>query len=53
MVGPNKGITTLVSKIVRTVADEADEGFVSKSTEETINKIENYNKKRGLEIKDD
>ena len=46
MVGPNKGITTLVSKIVRTVADEADEGFVSKSTEETISKIEEYNKSR-------
>ena len=32
--------------IVRAIADEFDEGYVSKSTEETIFKLEDYNTKR-------
>ena len=52
MVGPNHGITTLASRIVRAVEDEADVGFVSKSTEETIHKIENYNKTRNVVLKE-
>ena len=40
MVGPNVGLSNFGSIIVRAVANECDEGNVSKSTEETIAKIE-------------
>ena len=46
MVGPNLGIATIASIVIKTVAEEADIGLVSYSTEETINKIESYNEKR-------
>ena len=46
MVGPNIGLAKFGNLIVRKVADEADVGHVSKSTEETIAKIEEYNKGR-------
>ena len=46
MVGPNVGLTNFGSIIVRAIADEYDEGRVSRSTEETIAKIEEYNKTR-------
>ena len=46
MVGPNIGIATIASVVIKTIAEEADTGLVSKSTEETINKIEVYNDKR-------
>ena len=46
MVGPNIGIATIASVVIKTVAEEADTGLVSKSTDETINKIEVYNDKR-------
>ena len=52
MVGPNIGLSTLASIVVRAVADEADEGYVSKSTEETLNKVENYNKNRDDLVKE-
>jgi hypothetical protein len=45
MVGPNVGLANFASMIVRTIADDMDEGHVSKSTEETICKLENYNAK--------
>ena len=38
--------------IIRRVADAADEGHASKSTEETIAKIEEYNKSRDTLIGD-
>ena len=46
MVGPNVGPSTFANIIIRTVADEADTGLVSKSTEETLAKVEKYNKER-------
>ena len=46
MVGPNVGLAKFGNLIIRKVADEADIGHVSKSTEETIAKIEQYNKNR-------
>ena len=46
MVGPNIGLAKFGNLIIRKVADEADVGHVSKSTEETIAKIEDYNKNR-------
>ena len=46
MVGPNVGLTNFGSIIVRAVADEYYVGLVSKSTEETISKLEEYKKKR-------
>jgi len=48
MIGPNVGIANFASMIVRKVAEVADVGHVAKSTEETINKIENYNKNREI-----
>jgi hypothetical protein len=44
MVGPNVGLSTLGCRIVRAIADNHDTGNVSKSTEETISKLEEYNK---------
>ena len=46
MIGPNIGLAKFGNLIVRKVADEADIGHVSKSTEETVAKIEEYNKDR-------
>ena len=46
MVGPNVGLTNFGSIIVRAIANEYDVGNVSKSTEETISKLEEYNKCR-------
>ena len=46
MVGPNVGLANFASTIVRTMADDMDKGHVSKSTEETIHKLEEYNAKR-------
>ena len=46
MVGPNIGLSELGSRIVRKIADNADIGLVSKSTEEVINKFEIFNKGR-------
>ena len=46
MVGLNVGISNVTCEVVKTIAEEADTGFVSKSTEETISKIEEYNKSR-------
>ena len=46
MVGPNLGILELWSIIVRKIADEADVGLVVKSTEELINKFEEFNESR-------
>ena len=46
MVGPNIGLSKFGNLIIRKVADEADVGHVSKSTEETIAKIEEFNKNR-------
>ena len=53
MVGPNVGISNLTCEVVRRIADEANTGYVSKSTEETINKIEKYNESRKDLIKAD
>jgi hypothetical protein len=52
MVGPNVGLANFGSMIIRKVADAADEGYASKSTEETIAKIEEYNKNRDALIGD-
>ena len=46
IVGPNVGLSELGSIFVRKIADIADTGLVSKSTEEVLNKIESYNKRR-------
>jgi hypothetical protein len=46
VVGPNIGLSEMGSIIVRKIADNTDEGLVSKSTEEVLNKIETYNKRR-------
>ena len=46
MIGPNIGLAKFGNLIIRKVADEADIGHVSKSTEETVAKIEEYNKDR-------
>ena len=46
IVGPNIGMSDIGSLIVRKIADHADGGLVSKSTEEVLDKIEQYNKKR-------
>ena len=46
MVGPNVGISDIGSLIVRKIAENADKGLVAKSTEEVINKFEEYNKTR-------
>ena len=46
VVGPNIGLSEIGSKIVRKIADTADVGLVAKSTEEVLNKIETYNKRR-------
>ena len=46
MVGPNVGLANFASMIVRQIADDADVENVSKSTEETIAKIEEFNKAR-------
>jgi hypothetical protein len=48
MVGPNVGLANYGSMIVRAIANEFDVGNVSKSTEETIAKIEEYNKNREI-----
>ena len=47
IVGPNIGLSELGSILVRKVAESADIGLVSTSTEEVINKIEDY-KRRDL-----
>ena len=46
LVGPNIGLSEIGSLIVRRIADNADGGLVSKSTEEVLHKIEKYNKER-------
>ena len=46
IVGPNIGLSELGSIIVRKIAEKADVGLVIKSTEEALNKIENFNKSR-------
>ena len=52
-VGPNVGLSTFGSIIVRKVADAHDVGHVSKSTEETIAKLEEYNERRkDLDVND-
>ena len=48
MVGPNVGLANYGSIIIRAIANEFDVGNVSKSTEETIAKIEEYNKNREI-----
>ena len=45
-VGPNIGLSEIGSRIVRKIADNADVGLVSKSTEEVLNKFETFNKSR-------
>ena len=52
MVGPNVGIATIAGMVIKTITEEADVGLVSKSTEETVNKIEGYNDKREAENKE-
>ena len=46
IVGPNIGLSEIGSRIVRKIADNADIGLESKSTEEVLNKFEIYNKRR-------
>ena len=46
IVGPNIGLSELGSIAVRKIVDNADEGLVSKSTEEVLNKFEMFNKGR-------
>ena len=46
MIGPNVGLANFGSMIIRKVAEDADVGYVSKSTDETIVKIEEYNKNK-------
>ena len=46
IVGPNIGLSEIGSRIVRKIADNADIGLVAKSTEEVLNKIEMFNKRR-------
>ena len=46
IVGPNIGLSEIGSRIVRKIADNADTGLVSKSTEEVLNKFEMFNKRR-------
>ena len=46
MVGPNIGLSEIGSRIVRKIADNADIGLVSKSTEEVLNKFELFNSRR-------
>ena len=43
MVGPNVGLSYFGSMVVRAIANNCDDGHVSKSTEETIFKLEEYN----------
>ena len=50
MIGPNVGLANFGSMIIRKVAEDADVGYVSKSTDETIVKIEEYNKNRTCKI---
>ena len=45
-VGPNVGASNFISEIIRKIADEADEGYVCKSTEEMLYKFDKYNKER-------
>ena len=45
-VGPNLGLSEIGSIIVRKIADIADLGYVARSTEETIQKIEAFNARR-------
>ena len=49
MVGPNVGLASIGNIIIRKIADEADVGHVSKSTEEMVAKVEEYNKNREKE----
>ena len=51
-VGPNVGLSTFGSIIVRKIADAHDVGHVSKSTEETIAKLEEYNTKMNTGAQD-
>ena len=46
IVGPNIGLSEIGSRIVRKIADNADTGLVSKSTEEVLNKFEMFNRRR-------
>ena len=46
IVGPNIGLSELGSLIVRKIAEHADIGLVATSTEEVLDKIEEYNKTR-------
>ena len=46
MVGPNIGLNEIGSVIVSIKADIADTGLVSNSTEEVLNKLEIFNKRR-------
>jgi hypothetical protein len=43
MVGPNVGLSNFGSMVVRAIANNCDDSHVSKSTEETIFKLEEYN----------
>ena len=47
-VGPNVGASNFVSEIIRKIADESDNGFVCKSTEEMLYKFDKYNKERTI-----
>ena len=46
IVGPNVGLSELGSILVRKIAEISDVGLVSKSTEELLNKSEEFNKTR-------
>ena len=46
IVGPNMGLSELGSIIVRKISDNADVGHVAKTTEEVLNKFEEFNKRR-------
>ena len=39
MVGPNFGLSEIGSLMVRKIAENADKGYVSKSTEEVLHKF--------------
>ena len=45
-IGPNVGASNFVSDIIRRINDEADQGYVCKSTEEMLYKFHKFNKER-------
>ena len=51
IVGPNIGLSELGSILVRKIAEHADIGLVATSTEEVLEKVEEYNKNRKKNIK--